>query len=228
MRDGAADILITDLDMPGMTGLELIEEIRERSTGCAPISILLTASHVPGLKITARRLKVREVLSKPVHPQYICQIVRQILQELDWSRPNQEFDTVKKILIADDRPANVTLLSRYLEGEGYVCITANNGPETLQQIRRESPDLVLLDLKMPYEDGIAVLQEIRANLVTQHIPAIIISAAWDNAAEIRHGLNLAADDYVTKPIDRRALLSLIRKKLLANEVEQSSIVRKAR
>ncbi len=221
IQEDTVDILITDMNMSGMTGLELIEKLHEHAAGRPTFSFLITASHMPGLKIEARRLNVREVLYKPVHPQKVCQLVRQALEEMEQSKfcpaPNPQ---KIKILIADDEPAHVILLSRFMESEGYAYSTARDGLEALREIRSEFPDLILLDVNMPRKDGLTVLQEIRSDPAIQHIPVILLSAAWLNTAEIRQGLKLGADDYLTKPIDRRELLARIRTKLNAKETQE--------
>ena len=79
-------------------------------------------------------------------------------------------------------------------------------------MRSELPDMVLLDVNMPHKDGFAVLEEIRSDPVTQHIPVIILTAARLEPSEVQSGLNMGADDYVTKPFDRRELLARIRTK----------------
>jgi two-component system response regulator YesN len=80
-QDGVPNILITDMDMPEMTGLELIEKLQDHPLGSPIVSILITASQAPELNIRARHLNIREVLQKPAHPERVCQIVSQILQE---------------------------------------------------------------------------------------------------------------------------------------------------
>ncbi|MCI0553648.1 MAG: response regulator [Anaerolineae bacterium] len=222
LKDGAMDILITDMIMPGMTGLELIEKLQNHPAGRPTFSFLITAYDVPGLKVTARRLKVKDVIVKPVHPERICQIIIQAMQEMDHTKPvRNEAIAGKsfKILIADDQPDNLRLLSRYLENEGYDYIQAKDGVETLEQVRNELPDLVLLDVNMPKKDGFAVLEEIRADSATEHIPVIILTAARLDPTEIQSGLNMGADDYVTKPFDRRELFARIRTKLRVKEAE---------
>jgi len=222
VNDGAADILITDMIMPGMTGLELIEKLQKHPAGRPTFSFLVTAYDVPGLKVTARRLKVKDVIVKPVHPERICQIIIQAMEEIDHIRPVKNETTVTKsfkILIADDLPDNLKLLSRYLENEGYAYIQAKDGEETLEKVRSELPDLVLLDVNMPKKDGFAVLEEIRADPATKHIPVIILTAARLEPMDIQSGLNLGADDYVTKPFDRRELFARIRTKLRVKEAE---------
>ncbi len=221
-NEGATDILITDMIMPEMTGLELIEKLQNHPAGRPSFAFLITAYDVPGLKVTARRLKVRDVIIKPVHPERICKIVMQAMLEMDHAKPaKNETDTVKSftILIADDQPDNLMLLSRYLESEGYGYITARDGLETLAKVRGELPDLVLLDVNMPHKDGFAVLKEIRADPITKHIPVIILTAARLDQTEIQSGLNMGADDYITKPFDRRELFARIRTKLRVKEAE---------
>ena len=220
--DGATDILITDMIMPGMTGLELIEKLQNHPAGRPTFSFLVTAYDVPGLKVTARRLRVKDVIIKPVHPERICQIITQAIEEIEHTKPERnETHAGKafKILIADDQPDNLRLLSRYLENEGYDYMQAKDGEETLEKVRSNLPDLVLLDVNMPKKDGFQVLEEIRADSATKHIPVIILTAARLDASEIQSGLNMGADDYITKPFDRRELFARIRTKLRVKEAE---------
>jgi signal transduction histidine kinase/DNA-binding response OmpR family regulator len=123
------------------------------------------------------------------------------------------------ILIVDDLADNLTLLARYLENEGYAYIKAKDGFEALKKVRTELPDLVLLDINMPDKDGFAVLSEIRSDVSTMHIPVIILTAARLDPMDMQSGLNMGADDYITKPFDRRELLARIRTKLRVKEAE---------
>jgi CheY-like chemotaxis protein len=147
VEDGAADILITDMIMPEMTGLELIEKLYNHPSGRPTFSFLMTAYDVPGLKVTARRLKVKDVIVKPVQPERICQIITQAIDEMNQVNPAYKERSSQKsftILIADDQADNLTLLARYLENEGYGYIKAQDGLETLEKVRSELPDMVLL------------------------------------------------------------------------------------
>jgi signal transduction histidine kinase len=209
--------------MPEMTGLELIEKMQNHPGGRPAHTYLVTAYDVPGLKVTAQRLKVDEVLIKPVRPERIYQIVARNMEDMKHStnpiksagREKRKF----KILVADDRPDNVTLLARYLDYEGYDHVSAQDGLETLIKVQDEMPDLVLLDINMPNKDGFTVLEEIRANPALEHIPVIILTAARLDPADVREGLNLGADDYITKPFDRHELMARIRTKLRVKEAE---------
>jgi len=222
MDNSAVDVLITDMMMPKMNGLELIERLQVHPAGRPAHVILITAYNVPGLKETARRLKVDETVIKPVHPERIRQIIGNYLEAVG-HRPVVPVQTGEirssRILVADDSADNLTLMSRYMQSEGYEFITATNGVEALEKIRAEMPDLVLLDVNMPEKDGFVVLEELRADPAIEHIPVIIFTAARLNPSDVQEGLNLGADDYITKPFDRRELFARIRSKLRVKEMD---------
>ncbi len=217
--DQAVDVLITDFMMPGMNGLELIErfsgELKPAHT------ILMTAYDTPGLAISARRLGVQDYMVKPVQPDRIREIVLNTLRELNISRSTTIMPKSEntRILIADDYPDNVRLLAVRLKAEGYDYITAADGEETLTKVRSEQPDLVLLDVDMPKKNGFQVLAEMRADPELACLPVIIVSAARIGPADVREGLTLGADDYVTKPVDWRELIARIRTKLRVKQAE---------
>jgi CheY-like chemotaxis protein len=216
------DLLITDMVMTGLNGLELIEKLQSHPGGRPAYIILITAYDLPGLKETARRLKVNDLIIKPVRPERICQVVVKAIEDLGRGQvvqPSNEKPQLK-ILIADDQPDNITLLSRYLLNEGYICISASNGVEALARMRAEVPDLVLLDVNMPVKDGFETLQEIRTDLAIGHIPVIFLTARVESM-DMQAALNMGADDYVTKPFDRRELLARIRTRLRVKEAEDA-------
>jgi CheY-like chemotaxis protein len=220
--NNTVDLVITDMMMPDMNGLELIEKLRAHPSGHPAYSILITAYDVPGLKESARRLKVNETIIKPFRPERIRQIVSKALEGMEHTKYTRKVVDERqpfKILIADDVPDNISLLSRYMQSEGYVYISARNGVETLEKIRSEMPDLILLDVNMPEKDGFEVIQEIRKDPVIEHIPVIILTAARQSPTDMQSGLNLGADDYITKPFDRRELFARIRTKLRTKETE---------
>jgi CheY-like chemotaxis protein len=221
VRDKAVDFIITDMMMTGMNGLELVEKLQSHPAGKPSYVMLITAYDVPGLKITARRLHVNEIIIKPVRPERVCQIVAKAIDDLggELPVPAPETKSVLKILVADDLPDNVALLTRYLTNEGYACVSAADGAEALLKARTELPDLVLLDMNMPIKDGFQTLQEIRSDPAIGHIPVIILTAARLEPMDMQSALNMGADDYVTKPFDRRELLARIRTRLRVKEAE---------
>ena len=221
VKDKAVDILITDMIMPDLNGLELAEQLQNHPGGKPFYIILITAYDVPGLKESSRRANINEIIVKPVSPERICKMVEQFVKSWDGtqSMPINKLITSKtfKILIADDRPDNITLLTRYIESEGLTYTTASDGIEVLEQAREQLPDLILLDVNMPKMDGFDVLTEIRADPLLQHTPVIFLTAARLDPSDIHSGLSLGADDYITKPFDRRELMARIRNKLRVKE-----------
>lgn len=222
VKHAAADILITDMIMPGMSGLQLLEKLQNHPAGRPTFSFLITAYDVPGLRLSARHLNVTEVFNKPVNPERICQTIIQTMEKIYQAKQVPKAPAFRKkytVLIADDQPDNLLLLARYLENEGYNYITAKDGVETLEKTRAQMPDLVLLDVNMPNKDGFTALEELRADPAIRHIPVIILTAARLDSIEVQFGLNLGADDYITKPFDRRELLARIRTKLRNKEMD---------
>ena len=114
-----------------------------------------------------------------------------------------------KVLIVDDESFNVDFLEQELEDCDYQIFTAFDGKEALDKIRREQPDLVLLDLMMPVLDGFAVLSQIKADPDLREIPIIIVSAANDSRSIVK-GIKQGADDYLTKPVDGELLLQKVK------------------
>src|SRR5690349_4060907 len=110
------------------------------------------------------------------------------------------------ILTADDDPQLLRLVSRNLELEDYEVITASNGQQALEMIESQMPDLVLLDVMMPKMDGFTVCQRVRAFSV---VPILLITARGQDQDKVR-GLDLGADDYLTKPFSVDELLARVR------------------
>jgi len=112
----------------------------------------------------------------------------------------------KLILVADDEPRMTRFVRMNLELEGYRVVEARNGLEALQHAKDDLPDLVVLDVNMPELDGFETLKILRQ---TSSVPVIIVTVKSDEDDRI-HGLELGADDYVTKPFSPRELASRIR------------------
>lgn len=112
-----------------------------------------------------------------------------------------------RILIVDDEPAMVRGLEDNLRFEGYQTLSALNGPDGLAIVLREGPDLVLLDVAMPGMSGWDVLRSLRGQAVD--IPVVMLTARGEEADRVL-GLELGADDYITKPFSLRELLARVR------------------
>jgi DNA-binding response OmpR family regulator len=124
-----------------------------------------------------------------------------------------------KILVVDDEPEAVELLEFNLKQAGYAVATAVDGAEALKKARAQPPNLIVLDVMLPELDGFEICKILRREPATARLPIIMVTA---KAAEIDRvlGLELGADDYVTKPFSPRELLLRIRKVLQRGEAEE--------
>jgi len=113
------------------------------------------------------------------------------------------------ILIVDDEPANVDMLSQELEEEGYALMTARDGAEALIKVQEHLPDLILLDVMMPNVDGFTVCRILKGSGKTVLIPVIMLTALRSHQDRVR-GIEAGADDFISKPFDRNELLAKIR------------------
>ncbi len=115
---------------------------------------------------------------------------------------------VKKILIADDEPDILEIIRYNLQQEGYEVITAKNGDEALDQARLHQPSLIILDVMMPGNNGMEVCNILRSQPAFKDTLIIFLSALSDEGSEIR-GLETGADDYLSKPISPKILISKV-------------------
>ena len=132
---------------------------------------------------------------------------------------------MKTILVVDDERHIVDLVRLYLEKEGYAVVTAADGEEALDRHARHDPDLVVLDLQLPKLDGFEVCREIRRRGDT---PVLMLTARDDDIDAIV-GLELGADDYVTKPFSPRELVARVKAVLRRSEqaAEPGEVIRAA-
>ena len=118
-------------------------------------------------------------------------------------------DTRTKILVVDDEPDTLIPLTRALEADNYVVIGAADGAEALEKVTAETPDLILLDLMLPKVNGYEVCMKLKEDSLTRHIPIIMLSAKGEIKDKVL-GIEIGADDYVTKPFDLLELKTRIR------------------
>ena len=133
--------------------------------------------------------------------------------------PEENNDT-PLILIADDQEATVQILSHLFSSRGYRIEVAYDGEEALQKARKYIPDLLLLDVMMPGMDGFQVLETLNETEATANIPAILLTAKAE-PEDIKRGLELGADDYVTKPFKNQELLARAQGKIEAQKLRRT-------
>jgi signal transduction histidine kinase len=125
-----------------------------------------------------------------------------------------------QVLVVDDEPANVRLVQAYLKAEGFRVLGAYSGAEALEFVEKGDVDLVLLDIRMPHMDGFEVCRQIRRNPACARMPVVFLTAEFNDADSELLGLEAGADEYLHKPIQRRALVARVRNLIRLADAER--------
>ena len=131
------------------------------------------------------------------------------------------------ILVVDDSPANLSVLSNALVQSGFEVAVARDGDTALEQVQMDSPDLILLDVLMPGIDGFEVCRQLKANQSTREIPVVFMTALSDAVDKVK-GLELGAADYITKPFQQEEVLARIRSQLKLRTLTRTLVEHNAR
>jgi two-component system alkaline phosphatase synthesis response regulator PhoP len=129
--------------------------------------------------------------------------------------------SARTILVVDDEPGIVTIARDYLDRAGFRVVTAADGNAALRSARSEQPALTVLDLMLPGIDGLDVARMLRADPATRRMPIIMLTARVEETDRLI-GLELGADDYITKPFSPRELVARVRAVLRRSEGERDS------
>ena len=124
-----------------------------------------------------------------------------------------------RILIVDDDPHAVEILTRMLGREGYDCLSAASGAAALQLVRAQAVDVILLDVMMPEMDGLQVCERLRQDSELRQIPVILLTAKDDMKTRSR-GMALGVSEYLTKPVNKRELFLRIDAQLHSRELNR--------
>lgn len=130
---------------------------------------------------------------------------------------------MKTIVVIEDEQALLKNIVRILSAEGYNSIGAKNGEEGIKLVRDHRPDLILCDILMPGIDGYAVLAQLQSMPQTALIPFIFLTAKTERS-DVRQGIELGADDYLTKPFDADELLGAINARFRKDELQKERIL----
>lgn len=125
-------------------------------------------------------------------------------------------------MLVDDEPANLTLLEELLHLKGYATVSALSGDEALSLARTSRPDLILLDIMMPEMNGFDVCDRLRNDKTLQTVPIIFLTALDDDTSRLR-GLEMMADDYLTKPFNSRLLLAKVENILQLSQMRSQAV-----
>jgi PleD family two-component response regulator len=127
-------------------------------------------------------------------------------------------DQTWKILIADDNAQNLELIEDYLAGINCEILKSVDGEETLAQVAKEHPDLILLDVMMPKVSGFEVCRQLKANPATARIPILMVTSLHESA-DIERGVDAGTDDFLSKPIQKKILLTRVKSLLKVRQLE---------
>jgi diguanylate cyclase (GGDEF)-like protein len=208
-RQYQPDLIILDLEMPLLNGNQVSQILRE-DPDTKSIPQIYVSGHIQLLELAPPDI---EVVPKTTSPQALLEAIQRTVAsgQLRAEQP-------PTLMIVDDEPDLLRILETMLQEDGYRVVSASNGPEALTLAQKQSFDLIILDLLLPDLDGFAVLGALRARAATALTPIILLSAQ-DSAAEKVQGLQLGADDYVTKPFASAELLARVRAALRRRELE---------
>ncbi|OBT07252.1 hypothetical protein A9267_14515 [Shewanella sp. UCD-FRSSP16_17] len=204
------DLIISDWNMPKMTGIELLRAVRESEQAFSTVPFMMLTANVNQDDVReAVNLGVSEYLIKPFNQttlkNKIANAFNPSLRKIQTQTKPLSSDTKTpsrspaSILIVDDNTTNVAVLTELLKST-YKLKACLSGEKALEICQKEAkPDLILLDIMMPDIDGLSVCKQLKSDPLTEHIPVIFISALSQDKDVIK-GLNLGAVDYITKPI----------------------------
>lgn len=195
-------IILTDWRMPQMDGLEMVRQIR-KTDARTPI-LLLTASAYTQDQELILGAGCNGYLFKPIDRNLLLTEIDRLLQEF---YPKSQGTRSLNILLAEDNPVNQKVILRMLKKLGYVADLTVNGQTTLEAIKNNNYDLVLMDVQMPILDGVTVTQRVIAEV--EHPPTIVAMTAHRDDQERARCLKAGMKDFITKPISIEELSQLL-------------------
>ena len=218
-RGERVDVLVTDLLMPEMDGLELCRQVQELPGG-SELPLVLMSSAETGLDPECRE-HFRAVLLKPVRASRFYDSLVEIFHPGALGRPESEdavgFDREMgrrhplRILLAEDNPTNQILAQEVLSRLGYGVEVAGNGREVLEALQQKPYDVILMDVHMPEMDGLDATREIRRRFAAADQPRIIALTADAMEEDRRKCLDIGMDDYLSKPLLLPALIGALQR-----------------
>ncbi len=225
-RSGKPDLILMDIQLPGMDGLAATRLIKED-----PLLRKIPVVAMTSYAMEADLKKAKEAgcdgyITKPIETRRFLDTVRNFLQD---SRPlsvrnleNPPYQ--KKILIVDDEPLNVKLLQAHLLQSKYEVLCAGSGSEAVEKAIQASPDLILLDVMMPGMNGYEVTRKLKGDPQSRDIPIILITALGGRDDKLK-GLEAGADEFLNKPVQKVELLARIRSLILFKQLHEQFTLR---
>lgn len=211
MERQSFDLVLLDIDMPGMSGLDFLKQLRGNWRADATRVIMLSSNDDAATIKRCLTEGAADYLVKPFILSLARSRIESCLRAAGKQSPvaagsapanNREI----RILVVDDDDLNRRLLTRQLMQQGFTVVEEGSGKGALQRLQDEPVDMVLLDINMPRRSGTQVLRDIRDNPKTSQMPVIMVSAVSDVETKLAC-IEAGADGYITKPIDMAQLMA---------------------
>ena len=214
------DLIITDSELPGMSGLQAFENLKDIAGSLMPPVILTHTLSMPlEKKEAARKLGINHFIAKPVKQSPLLDIIMEIFEctptEPDMPAAENEYidDFVDvSILLVEDNPINQRVATEMLTRAGIRVDSTDNGLSAISSIKKKCYDAVLMDVQMPEMDGIEVTRIVRNELDMQKLPIIALTAHTMRGDRDRC-LDAGMNDYIPKPLDRTILFETLKKNI---------------
>lgn len=218
-------LVLLDIDMPGVNGIELLKKIQNRPHSDQTRVIMLSALSDPATIKNCLEQGAADYLVKP----FVMSLARSRIERclLAAGKPSRAVkadpqNIGTRVLVVDDDELSRRLLTRQLSDRGFVALGEEAGEEVMQRLNEHPVDLLLLDINMPQVSGIRILKRIRSNPKTQHLPVIMVTAE-DNIESKLACIESGADGYITKPVNISLLIQSIASTLKARAMDTVDI-----
>lgn len=194
------DLITLDIIMPNIDGFQVAKAIKENpDTADIPIIILSVLSQDKQKFMQG----IADYISKPFKPDELVKKIKKVIESAG------QADKSKNILIVDDDPDVIDIISISLREKGFSLVSAANGVEALEKLEIFIPNLIILDIHMPKMDGYELIKKLKKEPKFDSIPIIVLTGTYISERDIKHGLTLGATKYLTKPFTIDALVKEI-------------------
>jgi len=222
------DLIITDHQMPGMDGISLVKEIKKTLKGqTVPFILMLSSLEKTLLRQEAEKVGINKFLAKPVKLTELVDLLAFLFERTHIRKDTTErvpkigkFSEKTKILVAEDEPMNMILISEVLGNMGLEVIKAGNGEEAITMLKYHDPVMIFMDINMPVMDGFTATEEIRKLPNPKgNIPIIALTA--DAMQEDKERcLEIGMNDFVSKPFRLQEIERILRSYLMTEFVPE--------
>ncbi|HVR64382.1 MAG TPA: response regulator [Polyangia bacterium] len=201
------DVVVQDLVLPDMVGLELTRQLRASSGGDA-LPILAVSGFLGGVQ--AARVAAAGfsgLMLKPLDPARVIEAVNAHIPAERHHRP--DIGKARRVLVVDDDPVQLRLLTYQLEAAGFQVHHASSGEAALQLARDHPPDAIVSDVLMPGTDGFELCLQVRRDAALAHIPLLLVSYQYIEAADLDFARRVGATRFVQRPVRSRELVEAV-------------------